>query len=223
MCGRFTLAIEAPALQREYGIVTVPPEWVPRYNVAPSQPIAVVTDAAERRLEWMQWGLVPFWAKDPSIGSRLINARAETAHEKPAFRSAFAQRRCLILADGFYEWKRPEDEKGPATPYYFRLKDGRPFAFAGLWERWHSPEGDTLLSATILTTAANRLVGEVHGRMPVMLSGDNLWRWLEPDSKSTLQALLVPYPEEEMSLHRVSRSVNRSELDMPELVLPVEG
>ncbi len=221
MCGRFTLAIETPALQQEFGVVTVPPDWVPRFNVAPTQPIAVITDAEERKLEWMHWGLVPFWAKDPSIGSRLINARSETAHEKPAFRAAFARRRCLILADGFYEWQKPVRGKGPKNPFYFRRKDSRPFAFAGLWERWDSPEGNMMLSATILTTSANELVKPVHERMPVMLSGDNLWRWLQEELKDALQSMLAPYPEVEMAAYPISRMVNRAEMEGPQLIRPL--
>ena len=119
----------------------LPADWQPRYNVAPSQPVAAVTDAHSRQVEWLRWGLIPFWAKDMAIGNRLINARSETVTEKPSFRQAFAQRRCLILADGFYEWQRSKEKKSPSTPYHFHRKDRGAFAFAGLWERWRNPEG----------------------------------------------------------------------------------
>ncbi len=220
MCGRFTLMLDAEELQTEFGLQEVPAEYVPRYNVAPGQPLAVITNWQERRLEFMRWGLVPSWAKDPAIGNQMINARSETVQEKPSFRNAFNRRRCLIPADAFYEWKRASG-KGPSTPYLFYLRDHRPFAFAGLWEFWRSAEGDELVSCTILTTAANSLVAGVHERMPVILRGDAQPAWLGAGSPAAWQALLKPYPAEEMESHVVSRMVNSSGVDRPELVLPV--
>ncbi len=220
MCGRFTITLEAPDLQENLGISEVPADWMPRFNVAPTQPVAAVLDLQTRRAEWLRWGLIPSWAKDPSIGDRLINARAETLTEKPSFRQAFARRRCLILADGFYEWQRQPGQKGPSRPYHFHRTDKKPFAFAGLWETWRPPEGDLIRSCTIITCAANEVVAPVHERMPVMLSGDTLWKWLEPAGIEVLQQLLKPYPAEWMTAVPISRLVNNVNLDSPELVVP---
>lgn len=222
MCGRYTITIDADSVREDLGIVQMPADFTPRFNVAPTQPIAVVADADTRAAEWMRWGLIPSWAKDPSIGSKLINARAETVNEKPSFRAAFAKRRCLILADGFYEWQKGAGAMGRSQPYYFRREDGKPFAFAGLWEFWKSPEGEPIRSATIITTAANDLVRPVHERMPVMLSGDSLWAWLEGASESELLALLKPYPPEQMMRFPVSPMVNRPEYDRPDLIAQVQ-
>jgi putative SOS response-associated peptidase YedK len=222
MCGRYTITIDAERVREDLGIVQMPADFTPRFNVAPTQPIAVVADANTRAAEWMRWGLIPSWAKDPTIGSKLINARAETVNEKPSFRAAFAKRRCLILADGFYEWQKGAGTKGRSQPYYFRREDGKPFAFAGLWEFWKSPEGEPIRSATIITTAANDLVRPVHERMPVMLSGDALWGWLEGASESELMALLKPYPPEQMMRFPVSPLVNRPEYDRPDLIAQVQ-
>jgi putative SOS response-associated peptidase YedK len=169
----------------------------------------------------MRWGLIPFWAKDPSIGSRMINARAETLTEKPAFKNAFNKRRCLILADGFYEWKKGAGPKGRSQPYLFKRADGKPFAFAGLWEFWRSPEGEEIRSCTIITTEANGLVQSVHERMPVMLNGDTGWQWIEEGQGGDLLNLLRPYPADAMTAYPVSAMVNRPELDIPDLVMPV--
>ena len=219
MCGRYSLTLEPVELRQAFGLSMMPEEWVPRYNIAPTQPVAVITDAAARRVEFMRWGLVPSWAKDISIGSKLINARAETVTEKPSFRSAFVHRRCLILADGFYEWQKT-GTKSPSVPYYFRLEDGGPFAFAGLWEFWQSPEGDELKTCTIITTEANDRVAPVHDRMPVILNPQIAWDWLSDGSNESLLKLLRPYPAEEMSAYRVSRLVNNTEKDTVALIKP---
>src|SRR5512135_3759995 len=186
MCGRYTITVNADTVQKEMNLTSMPDQFQPRYNAAPSQPVAVVADGENRRAEMMRWGLIPFWAKDPAIGSRLINARSETIVEKPAFKNAFAKRRCLILADGFYEWQKGAGPKGRAQPFLFKLEDDKPFAFAGLWEFWKDPEGETLNTCTIITTAANELVRPVHERMPVMLSGDAMWAWLGQDKPQDL-------------------------------------
>jgi len=222
MCGRFSLALDPEELREVFGLVETPTLWIPRYNIAPTQPVAVITDAARPTLDYMRWGLVPSWAKDISIGQKLINARAETIREKPSFRSAFSRRRCLIPADGFFEWKKPEGgKKLPAEPYYFRLRDGKPFAFAGLWEIWHSPEGDELKTCTILTTDANELVGTVHQRMPILFEVDEAWTWLQPLAADTLLALLKPFPAEKMEAYPVSRLVNDPKQDDPQCVQPI--
>lgn len=220
MCGRFTITLEAPDLQENLGIAEMPSDWMPRFNVAPTQPVAAVLDLQSRRAEWLRWGLIPSWAKDPSIGDRLINARAETLSEKPSFRQAFARRRCLILADGFYEWQRSPGQKGPSQPYHFHRIDKKPFAFAGLWETWKPPEGELIRSCTIITCAANEVVAPVHERMPVMLSGETFWKWLEPASLDNLKEFLKPYPAEWMAAVPISRLVNNVKLDSPEMVRP---
>jgi putative SOS response-associated peptidase YedK len=221
MCGRFTITINPDTLQMDLGLAELPADYHARYNVAPTQPVAVVADAAGRKAEWMRWGLIPSWAKDPTIGSRLINARSETLNEKPAFKNAFNKRRCLVLADGFYEWQKGAGPKGRSQPYLFKLADGKPFAFAGLWEFWRAPEGEEVRTCTIITTSANDLVKPVHERMPVMLSGDDLWTWLSGDKPNDLLALLKPYPAEAMQRYPVSAQVNRPEVDTPDLVMPV--
>jgi putative SOS response-associated peptidase YedK len=221
MCGRFTITISADTAQQELGIVEMPDNYQANYNAAPSQKIAVVADPVQRKAEWMRWGLIPSWAKDPTIGNRLINARAETLVEKPSFRNAYNKRRCLILADGFYEWQKGGGPGGRSQPFYFRREDGKPFAFAGLWEFWRSPEGDGIRTTTIITCAANECVKPVHDRMPVMLSGDALWDWLELDQPIALQGLLRPYPADQMTRFPVSTLVNKPEINSPELVEPV--
>jgi putative SOS response-associated peptidase YedK len=222
MCGRFTITIDADTMQQQLGLIGMPDDFQPRYNVAPTQPVAVVANAEQREAEWMRWGLIPSWAKDAAIGNKLINARAETVAEKPSFRSAFAKRRCLVLADGFYEWQKGGAPGGRAQPFLFRLEDGKPFAFAGLWEFWRSPEGQDMRTCTIITCDANDCVKPVHPRMPVLLSGDDLWAWLALEDSKELQAMLKPYPAERMVRFPVSTQVNRPELDQPDLVQPVQ-
>lgn len=221
MCGRFTLTLDSDEVREALRLGDMPADWQPRYNVAPSQMIAVVTDPAARAVLRMRWGLVPSWAKDPAIGMQMINARAETVMEKPSFRAAFARRRCLILADGFYEWQKPPaGQSGRSQPYHFRLADGAPFAFAGLWEQWQPPEGEPLTTCTIITCAANELVAPVHARMPVILTGDSAWNWLELTDQAALHSLLRPYPAESMQAAAVGRRVSSAGYDGPECLLP---
>ncbi len=232
MCGRFTLILEPEEVQNELHLGKMPEEVKPRFNIAPSQPIAVVTDPQTRDVQLFRWGLIPFWAKDPAIGNRMINARSETLAEKPAFKTALARRRCLILADGFYEWFHPEGRgpegksKGktssPSIPYLFRLASGKPFAFAGLWDTWRSPEGETISSCTIITTTANEHLSRFHERMPVILDQDNLWKWLKPEATiPEVTSLLIPYPSDQMASHPVSPKVNSPAFDTPECILPL--
>ena len=185
MCGRFTLAIEPEELQSEFQIPDLPAEWHQRYNIAPTQPVAVILDAKLRQIEFLHWGLVPSWAKDMSIGNRMINARAESLTEKPSFHSAFAKRRCLILADGYFEWRK--NSKGPSIPYRFTLKNRAPFAIAGLWENWQKPEAGELKSCKIITCAANEIVLPIHDRMPVILPREKYWSWLERTKSRTVE------------------------------------
>ncbi|MCC6147618.1 MAG: SOS response-associated peptidase [Anaerolineaceae bacterium] len=221
MCGRFTITLDALEFQKELQRGETPSDWLARFNIAPAQPVAVVTDSAARAVIMMRWGLIPSWATDPAIGNRMINARAETVTIKPAFRRAFEQQRCVILADGFYEWKQSGDKNSPKTPYYFYLNGHKPFVFAGLWEVWKSPENEKVYSCTIITCPANSVVGAVHNRMPVILNRKDAWDWLEPHPATDLKNLLRPYPDVEMDAHPVSRVVNRPENDRLECILPV--
>ena len=219
MCGRFTLGATAATLAAQFDLATVP-TWTPRYNIAPTQEVLVVlqpSPQANREARLHRWGLIPPWAKDPSIGNRMINARAETVATKPAFRRAFKERRCLLLADGLYEWQRQERRK---QPFFIRLRDGRPFAFAGLWEHWEGSEGMAIQSCTILTTTSNEVVGRIHDRMPVILNPTDYDRWLDPSIQepAVLQTLLRPYPADEMMAYPVSTRVNNPANDSPECV-----
>lgn len=220
MCGHFTLTLEISDLQQEFALSEVPATWQPRYNIAPSQSIAIIKQEKQPRIEWAKWGLIPSWAKDPNIGNQLINARVETLSEKPSFRQSFSQRRCLILADGFFEWKRANNKTRQSIPYYFRLINKSPFAFAGLWDKWRAGTAEEILSCTIITCSANNLVSHIHDRMPVILKGETLWQWLRYDSLPQMQKLLIPYPTEAMTSYSVSRIVNNPSIETPDCILP---
>jgi putative SOS response-associated peptidase YedK len=223
MCGRFTLILDPVALREDLDLGPAPFDLLPRYNVAPTQPVAAVRDGESRTVELYRWGLIPSWAKDPSIGSRMINARSETILEKPTFKAAMTRRRCLILADGFFEWLRPGGKAGRSQPYYFKLADGKPFAFAGLWDLWTPPDGSELPTCTIITTAANERVGKIHERMPVILDAAAMWAWLDPSARPVdLLALLKPYPAEKMTDYPVSPALNSPNVDSPECILPLK-
>jgi len=221
MCGRFVLDTSGGELAAVYALTALP-ELAPRYNIAPGQPVAAVRAApsGERELAMLRWGLIPPWAKDASIGSRMINARSETVLEKPSFKGAFRARRCILPASGFYEWERRGREK---IPHYFHLRDGAPMSLAGVWGSWRSPEGETLESCTILTTVANDLVRPLHERMPVLLGDTSVERWLHgaPEEAEALLELLAPYPADQMEAWVVSREVNRPGHDSPECIRPV--
>ena len=222
MCGRFTLVVSPDELQSAFPNFKIPGDLPPSYNIAPSQPIPVIPNDGQKRLDFFRWGLVPSWSKDEKFGGyNLINARGETAAEKPSFRTPFRRRRCLVLADGFYEWKNLGQGR-PKQPYYFYLKDQEPFAFAGLWDIWHSPHGDELRSATILTTTPNPLVEPIHSRMPVILPREAYQEWLTPEEKEpqTLEKWLRPYPEDRMETHPVSTFVNSPQNNSPQCIQP---
>jgi putative SOS response-associated peptidase YedK len=220
MCGRFSQSQTAEAIARAFQVTV--PSLTPRYNVAPTQSVATVLQTPEhkdRQFKMLHWGLIPSWAKDPKMGAKLINARTETVAEKPAFRSAFRKRRCLVVADGFYEWQQQENTK-QKQPYYFRLNDRHPFAFAGLWEHWENGNGEEIESCTLLTTEPNELMRPVHNRMPVILDPNDydLWLDLEVQKPELLQPLLRPYPSEEMMAYPVSKAVNKPSNDNAECV-----
>jgi putative SOS response-associated peptidase YedK len=224
MCGRFTLTANKKKLEEAFAGVEIPTELPPRYNIAPTQPIAVIANNNPTTLEFFQWGLIPAWAKDPAIGNKMINARAETLAEKPSFKTPYKRRRCLILSDGFYEWRKDPGSKSK-TPLYIQLTSGDPLAFAGLWESWHSKEGDHILSCTIITTSPNEFMAEIHNRMPVILSPEHYDLWLDPAERSPadLDPLLKPYPAALMTAYPVSTAVNNPQNDRVECIQPLEG
>lgn len=220
MCGRFTLTTDAEDIREEFG-VDVPADYQPRYNIAPQQPILAVGLDAEgnRRASWLRWGLVPFWAESPGDVTRTINARAESLLRKPAFRESFLHRRCLIVADGFYEWRKEDSKR---QPYRFILGSGRLMAFAGVWDRWKKGEGETLFSCAIVTTPASSVVAPIHDRMPAILDGERRDAWLKPDADpAELAALLRPF-ERKLESYKVSTAVNAAANDSPDIIEPVE-
>lgn len=222
MCGRFTLTVSPEELQAAFPDFSIPGDIPPSYNIAPSQPIPIIANDGENTLEFFLWGLIPSWTKPDKVGKySLINARSETAAEKPSFKNSFRRRRCLILTDGFYEWNKPASG-GSKTPYYFTLKDHRPFAFAGLWDIWISPDGDSIKSACILTTTPNQTVEAVHNRMPVILDPADYPIWLDPQEGKLdqFQSLLKPYPDEFMDSYPVSTYVNSPKNNSPQCIQP---
>ncbi|TYO74083.1 SOS response-associated peptidase [Rossellomorea marisflavi] len=221
MCGRFSLIESVHELQQQFEF-DLSADLQPRFNIAPSQEVfSIISDGKKRRGGMLRWGLVPHWAKEAKIGYKMINARAEGINEKPSFREPFRKKRCLIIADGFYEWKKVDDRK---QPYRFVMKDGKPFAFAGLWETWR--KGDAPLhTCTIITTTPNALTEDVHDRMPVILKRTDYARWLDPSNQAVdeLKSLLVPYPAEEMELYAVSELVNSPKNDVADVLSPLNS
>lgn len=219
MCGRFALFASGEQISQQFN-VTVPQEHVGRYNIAPTQPVAAVRlhpISGERELTFFRWGLVPSWAKDLSWGSKLINARSETAVNKPSFRAAFKRRRCLIPASGFYEWQRLPNRK---QPVYIHAADDSPFGLAGLWETWHAPDGSMIDSCTILTTSPNELMAPIHNRMPVIIEPEDYGMWLDPGPRPTDSLhLFRSYPAEKMQAYPVSTLVNNPRNDVADCVL----
>ena len=220
MCGRFTLHSQLNLLLQQFAI-DAGPEWAPRYNIAPTQRSLVVRESIEggRELVPLRWGLVPSWAKDPSIGQRMINARAETLAEKPSFRTAFKRRRCLVPANGYYEWERTGQGK---QAHYIRPRSGELLAMAGLWESWHVDQPDAMETFTIITTDANETTRHIHDRMPVFLQPEHYDLWLDPEFEATppLQDLLQPAPTDLLQFHRVSSLVNNPRHESPECITP---
>lgn len=221
MCGRFDLHIPKELLERILG-VTFLHDIQPRYNIAPSQQVAVIRSSPEgiRHIDYLRWGLIPSWAKDPSIGSRMINARSETVDVKPAFRKALKHRRCIIPANGFYEWEVVDGKK---KPLYVKMKDDTLMLLAGLWDHWKTPEGNILESCTILTTPSNELIKPLHDRMPLILDVASSDLWLDPTvtDPEKLKPLFTPYPSEKMEMYPVSDIVNSPKNDTPECIVPL--
>jgi len=225
MCGRFALAVDLKTLIEAFGITSAPDELTPRFNIAPSQQVVGIRQATDgaRSLNFFRWGLIPHWAKDPAIGYKMINARAETAAEKPSFRSLFRTRRCLIPASAFFEWQREGKEK---IPFCIRNKNGKPLAFAGLWERWQGAKGP-IETCAILTTEANEAMAKLHNRMPVILADQTIEPWLNPGigagigEAAFLQSLLSPSPAEKLEIYQVDSLVNSPRNDIPACLEPV--
>lgn len=217
MCGRYTITIALEELLARYDADNAVAEgYQPRYNVAPGQFVPAVVAGAERnRLGMLKWGLVPPWADDPKIGYRMINARAETLASRPAYREAYRGKRCLIPADGFYEWQRGED--GTKRPFRITLRGGDLFSLAGLYETWTAPDGSKLHTCAVLTTEPNRLMADIHDRMPVILRREDEALWLDRRVRDTprLDKLLAPYPAEEMEAYEVGRAVGNAANDSP--------
>lgn len=219
MCGRYALHAHPEVVALQFGLAQAP-AFEPRYNIAPSAEVLVVRQAADRapQAARVRWGLVPRWARDPSIGARMNNARAETLAEKPSFRDAYRKRRCLVPASGFYEWKA---EDGRKQPYYIHPARGELFAFAALWERWEGA-GGPLESCAIVTTEANEPMRAVHERMPVIVARTDYGRWLDCRAGGEVRALLGPCPAAEIALHRVSRAVSNARNESAILIDPAQ-
>ena len=226
MCGRFTLRTPLNRLVEQFLFDLQPTDLPLRFNIAPTQPVSavrVLDPERGRQFASLRWGLIPSWAKERSIANQLINARCETVAEKPSFRSAFRQRRCLILADGYYEWKKL-GTGGQKQPYYIRMRDERPFALAGLWEIWQDQDGTRLETCTVITTTANELTCAIHPRMPVILAAEDYTSWLDPQTadRDTLMHLLRPFDSTAMEAYPISSLVNNPRHDFPDCVVPVE-
>lgn len=221
MCGRFTLTVDPAELQDTFSDYTFPNKFAPRFNIAPSQPVLAIPNDDKFKADFFIWGLIPMWAKDPTIGSRLINARGETLAEKPSFRGSYRHKRCLILADGFYEWKTVAGKK-TKTPYFIHMQDRKPFAFAGLWDHWEGPDGSDIKTCTIITTTPNEIMAPIHDRMPAILHPRDYKKWLDPapQTPESLQPLIKPFPAENMAVYAVSPMVNKATEDLPEMVVP---
>ena len=220
MCGRFTLTSPPQRLRERFALAAAPETLAPRYNIAPSQEVLVIPNRTERLLRPARWGLVPHWAKDASIGHRLINARAETLAQRPAFRAALERQRCVVPADGFYEWRR----RGRARqPFHLRGRDGATLALAGLWDVWQAPDGGRLASCTIVTVPANEVVAAIHDRMPAILSPAGVDAWLDPAvaNAAALMPWLAPCPDDGLDAYPVSTWVNTPDHDDPTCVAPL--
>ncbi|MDI6802543.1 MAG: SOS response-associated peptidase [Bacteroidota bacterium] len=220
MCGRFSLKSTIQAIEDEFSIEESEIEILPRYNIAPTQDVSVITNENKTRLVSFRWGLIPSWAKDQNIGNKMINARAETLTQKVSFKNALKKKRCLIIVDGFYEWKKTASEK---APMFISLKNEKPFAFAGLWEAWKTPAGKLIRTCTIITTTPNELISPIHNRMPVILPKEFRNYWLESNNfdENKLIELLKPFPAKEMVAYEVSKYVNSPINDSPMCCEPI--
>ncbi len=218
MCGRFSFSPTDIIIEERFDITINDEFRGPRYNSAPSQELAVISSETPSKLSYYKWGLIPFWAKDAKIGNKLINARAETITEKPSFRNSLKSKRCLVLSDGFYEWKKVGKDK---IPFRITLSDNSPFAMAGIWDIWKNPNGELIKSFSIITTEANELMKELHHRMPVILNREDEKAWLNKTHPDNVLKLLKPYPSELMDYYEISKLVNSVYNDVPEVMKAV--
>lgn len=219
MCGRYSFVLEDELIKERFGVTVRSAIYKARYNCAPSQKLAVISDEDPGTLSLYQWGLIPFWAKEKAIGNKLINAKSETILEKPSFRTPFRKRRCLVLADGYYEWMKDENK----TPFRITLKDKSPFAFAGIWDRWTDPSGKPVDSFSIITTASPPGMDKIHERMPVILDPAQEKRWLEKTDEEELIRMLKAFPTEKLTACPVSKLVNSPRNDTAEILVPIGG
>jgi putative SOS response-associated peptidase YedK len=222
MCGRFVRFSSIKEIAEHFNVGIPPFESEPSYNVAPSQDIIIINNSGAKQLAKCHWGFIPSWAKDPSVGYKMINARVETITEKPSFKAAFRKQRCLVIANGFYEWQKDNKRK---IPFYIHLKSGEPLGFAGLYNPWTSPEGEKMCTSTILTTESNEIISGIHDRMPVIVPRDkeNIWLAPEVDDVELLKDFLRPFPSEEMVVRQVSDRVNSPGNDSPDNIEPIIG
>ncbi len=217
MCGRYSFAIVDELIEERFGVRVRTAIYKARYNCAPGQELAVISNSTPGEISLFHWGLIPSWAKEKSIGYKMINARSETILEKPSYKNAFRSRRCLVPADSFFEWKKDSEK----TPYRILMKDEKPFAMAGIWDHWATADGEIIHSFSILTTSPNELMSGIHDRMPVILSAADEKRWLSPSSDSELLGILKPYPAEKMKAYKISKLVNSPKNDTAEILTPV--
>jgi len=217
MCGRYSFAVVDELIEERFGVRVRTAIYKARYNCAPGQDLAVISNNNPAELSFYHWGLIPFWAREKSIGYKLINARSETITEKPSYKNAFRSRRCLVLADSFFEWKKDREK----DPYRILMKDEKPFSMAGIWDRWTSSDGEIIHSFSILTTSSNKLMSDIHDRMPVILDLADEQHWLSHLSDPELIGFLKPYPAEKMKIYKISKQVNSPKNDSPEILIPV--
>ena len=216
MCGRFQLSVKGKQISERFDVEVFEEMYSPNFNCAPSQKLAVITNTAPKKLSFFQWGLIPFWAKDPQMGVKLINTRSETINEKPAFRQAFEKRRCLIPVNGFYEWR-----KSDKTPFRIFLKNEKLFALAGIWETWKDGEDRPINTFSIITTSPNSLMKNIHDRMPVILPPEHEEIWLKEEKITQLRKLLIPFDSTKLDAYPISKKVNSPKNNGAEIVVPV--
>ncbi len=221
MCGRFSFSPLARIIEERFDVKVDNTRYRPRYNCAPSQDLAVVSNLFPAELSYFRWGLIPFWAKEKSIGNKLINAKAETIAEKPSFKNSLKKKRCLVLSDGFYEWKITG--KKERVPYRITMRNMGLFAMAGIWDTWKEADGNMIHSFAIITTAPNKLMEDIHSRMPVILEQKDEKSWLTNEDPIFLQRMLKPYPENEMTAYPVSKLINSPANDFPDVLRPAEN
>lgn len=215
MCGRFQLSVKGKQISERFNVEVFAELYKPSYNCAPSQNLPVITNSQSQKISFLKWGLIPFWAKDPKVGFRNINTRSETISEKPSFKNAFGRRRCLIPANGFYEWNKDK------IPYRIFLKNEELFAMAGIYEKWKNAEGKELDTFSIITTTANEAIKDIHHRMPVILKPEDEKSWLFEEDEKTLLNLLAPLEKSLIDLYPISKGINKSINNSPELIIPV--